>query len=274
MSGSGGLATGRQVSEAVLVPDADAPRAARDFAALTLRRWGVPQWGEPVGLVVSELVTNAVRHARTPATLRLIPAEAGVVVEVDDAADGVPRLLPPAGRSSAGGLGLAIVDRLAEAWGTTPRAAGGGKTVWARLRMPDAPAWREAERAADDQIVLELPWDKDMVGMVRSAAGHLAVRAGFERRDLEDLRLAADEIYSLLYAQRPDRPAGTGISCRFVVGPGRVGLEMTAPVAARRPPGVDDFGWHLLQALVDEIEWRAGDRSCGVRAEKRKGTQA
>ena len=287
MNGSGGLATGRQISEAVLAPDADAPRAARDFAMRTLRRWGVPQWGEAVGLVVSELVTNAVRHARSVAVLRLVPAEGGAVVEVDDTGGGQPRLIPPGGQTAGGGLGLTIVDRIADAWGSIPRPDG-GKTVWARLSLPETQLWRDsgageasragsaegAEGAAGRAVVLELPWDKDMVGMLRSAAGHLAVRAGFGRRDLEDLRLATDEIFSLLYAQRPDVPVSTAISCRFLVAPGRVGLEMAAPVAARRPPDVEDFGWHLLRALVDEVEWRSGDRSCGVRAEKKKGTQA
>lgn len=271
MSGSGGLATSRQTSETVLAPEADAPRAARDFAARTLRRWGVPQWAEPVGLVVSELVTNAVRHAGTLTTLRLVPAEDGVVVEVDDGAGGQPRLLPPDGRTAGGGLGLAIVDRLADDWGCTGRTDGTGKTVWARLRLPESP-WPDPEPAGGEEVVLGLPFDKDLVAMVRSAVAHLAVRAGFERRELEDLRLAADEIFGLLYAQRPPAPAGAAITCRFVVGPGRVDLAMTAPVPARRPPDVEDFGWHLLQALVDDLDWESGDGTCGVWARKRKGT--
>lgn len=292
MSGSGGrLATGRRVSQVVLAPEADAPGAAREFAVETLRQWGVPHWGEPVELVVSELVTNAVRHAGTMATLRLEPADNGLVIAVDDASTVAPRLLPTGTRSATGGLGLAIVNRLAEAWGSTERD--GGKTVWARLRLADGAdgedgadnadtayaediqdthATRDPESApeAPREVSLELPWDKDMVGMLRSVVGHLAVRAGFERRDLEDLRLAVDEIFALLYGQGPG-VAGTAISCRFSVGPGRVALAVEAPVAARRPPDVDDFGWHLLQALVDHLQWWAGDRACGVRAEKRKG---
>ncbi|MFD0634591.1 ATP-binding protein [Catenulispora yoronensis] len=139
MSGSGGLATSRQTSETVLAPDADAPRAARDFAAGTVRRWGVPDWGEPLGLVVSELVTNAVRHAGTPAALRLVPADGGVLVEVDDGEPREPRLVPAGSRTASGGLGLAIVDRLADAWGCSVRPDGSGKTVWARLSLPEEP---------------------------------------------------------------------------------------------------------------------------------------
>jgi len=273
VSGSGGrLVTSRRVSEVVLAPEADAPGTAREFAAETLRRWGVPQWGEPVGLVVSELVTNAVRHAGTVATLRLEPVDTGLVVAVDDASTGEARLVPAGTRSASGGLGLAIVDRLADEWGSTRRD--GGKTVWARLQLADsAGEERQNPDSANEpthEVVLELPWDKDLVGLLRSVVGHLAVRAGFERRDLEDLRLAVDEIFALLYVQGPG-VTGTTISCRFSVGPEQVALAMEAPVAARRPPDVDDFGWHLLQALVDHLEWWAGDRACGVRAEKRKG---
>src|SRR4051812_21024665 len=92
VSGSGGLVAGRRVSEVVLAPEAGGAGGGGEFAAETLRRWGVPHWGEPVELVVSELVTNAVRHAGTVTTLRLVPAGSGVVVAVDDAAGGEPRL--------------------------------------------------------------------------------------------------------------------------------------------------------------------------------------
>ncbi len=267
MSSSGGLATSRATSRAALAPDADAPRAARDFAARTLRRWGVPQWGEPVGLVVSELVTNAVRHAGTRATLRLVPTPGGLVVEVDDGAQGRPHIVPPDRRTADGGLGLAIVDRLAEAWGYEPRPD--GKTVWARLSLPEAPP-PPATGPAADQIVLELPWDKDLVGVVRSTVVHLAVRAGFARRDTEDLRLAADEIFSLMYSQYVEAPASATIRCCFLVAPGSIELDMSTPVTPRRTPAADDFGWHLLQALVDDIEWVADNGSCGVRAAKWK----
>jgi len=271
VSSSGPLATSRETSEAVLAPDADAPRAARDFAASTLDAWGVPQWGESVGLVVSELVTNAVRHAGTSVALRLIPAGTGVVVvEVDDAAGGEPLLVPAERRTVSGGLGLAIVDRLADDWGYTQHVNGDGKTVWARLHLPDPPP--PAGGTEGDVVLLDLPWDKDLVGLVRSTVVHLAVRAGFARRDTEDLRLAADEIFSLLYAQHPQASMQTAITCRFSVAPGMVQLTMRARVAAHHPPGADDYGWPLLQALVDELEWIPGDGECAVRAEKRSAS--
>ena len=121
------------ISLTVLAPGPDAPRAAREFALGVLGRWRLADLAAPVELVVSELVTNAVRHAGTSMTLRLTRVPQGVLVEVDDAGGGRPHVVAPL-RRSAGGHGLAIVERLADAWGHEER--GDGKTVWARLRLP------------------------------------------------------------------------------------------------------------------------------------------
>ena len=144
MSDGGALATVRETSEIVLEPDRDAPRAAREFVADVLRRWRVHGPVEPAELVVSELVTNAVRHAGTTVTLRLIPTVAGLLVEVDDAARAAPRMVPVQ-RRAIGGHGLAIIDRLAVAWGHRDRE--GGKTVWAELLFPD-----EVSHPASDSV--------------------------------------------------------------------------------------------------------------------------
>ena len=81
-------------------------------------------------LLVSELVTNALRHGDGRIEARLSVDRAGVALFVSD--DG--RELPAVRRgdaSASGGLGLQIVDRLASRWGVTPRAD--GKTVWVVL---------------------------------------------------------------------------------------------------------------------------------------------
>jgi anti-sigma regulatory factor (Ser/Thr protein kinase) len=264
---SGGLATDRALSELALDPIAGAPRAARDFVGRVFQAWHVPDWTEPVCLVVSELVTNAVQHAGTLVTLRLVPTATGVVVEVDDAAEGVPRLVP-ADHRTGGGLGLAMVDRLSEDWGFEERP-GGGKTVWARLRLAD-PSPEQDEQDAE-AVLLELPWNPHLVTIARTTAAHLGVRAGFTRREVEDLRLAVDEMFSLVISRDPDRPSTTVIRSRFQVWPGRVRVTVTAPLSDGEPPAVDDFGRHLLKALVDELIWVSGDGEWGVRAEKRKG---
>jgi anti-sigma regulatory factor (Ser/Thr protein kinase) len=81
-------------------------------------------------LVVSELVTNALRHGAGPTVLRASLTPTEVQLSVTDSGDGEPHMLPPEpGR--VGGLGLVVVDRVTTEWGVSPFP--GGKTVWALL---------------------------------------------------------------------------------------------------------------------------------------------
>jgi anti-sigma regulatory factor (Ser/Thr protein kinase) len=84
-------------------------------------------------LLVSELVTNAVRHAGGgDFEVRVTVDDGGLRVAVHDADTHPPSVRPRADFSS-GGLGLRIVEGLAEAWGFSSEPTG-GKTVW--FRMP------------------------------------------------------------------------------------------------------------------------------------------
>ncbi|MBA3266685.1 MAG: ATP-binding protein [Acidimicrobiia bacterium] len=80
-----------------------------------------------VGLLVTELVTNAIRHAdsHVDVAIRLLPET--LRVEVRDTAEGRPAVVD-AGPDAERGRGLAMVDALAEAWGVEPD--GHGKVVW------------------------------------------------------------------------------------------------------------------------------------------------
>lgn len=86
-------------------------------------------------LVVSELVTNAIRHGAGQITMTLAAAADGVRVGVHDHGYGlpVPRI---AGIRAPGGRGLRLVDRLSSSWGVDPTASGDGKTVWAVVVAP------------------------------------------------------------------------------------------------------------------------------------------
>lgn len=86
-------------------------------------------------LVVSELVTNAVRHGAGPITLTLADARGGIRVGVHDFGARGPEARHPDDRSP-GGRGLQVVDQLSWDWGVERSRAGQGKTVWAIVKPP------------------------------------------------------------------------------------------------------------------------------------------
>ncbi|MFD8425696.1 SpoIIE family protein phosphatase [Streptomyces sp. NPDC059466] len=112
---------------------ADVARA-RDLASSRLAAWGLADLAFTTELVVSELVTNAIRYGSGPVQLRLIREDA-LTCEVSDGSNTAPHLRR-ARTSDEGGRGLFIVAQLAEHWGTRQRSD--GKTIWAELALPDA----------------------------------------------------------------------------------------------------------------------------------------
>lgn len=107
---------------------------ARDLAASRLEGWELGELAFTTELVISELVTNAIRYGSGPVQLRLI-REDTLICEVSDASNTAPHLRR-ARVFDEGGRGLFIVAQLAERWGTRQRPD--GKTIWAELALPDA----------------------------------------------------------------------------------------------------------------------------------------
>ena len=105
---------------------------ARSLIRRPLRRWGLIELLPTTELLVSELVTNAVRYAQGKIGLRLI-LEGGLVVEVLDDSAALPRLRHP-DDSDERGRGLQVVSQLAQRWGA--RRAASGKVVWCELPLP------------------------------------------------------------------------------------------------------------------------------------------
>jgi anti-sigma regulatory factor (Ser/Thr protein kinase) len=114
-----------------LAAETTAPRKARDFLAAVCAGWNAGAFAEIGGLVLSELVSNAVRHAGGYVEVSLILADGRLTIEVRDGGEGVPAVVPVA-RRTIGGNGLDIVSRLADSWGVTPEPTG-GKSVWVVL---------------------------------------------------------------------------------------------------------------------------------------------
>lgn len=106
-------------------------RAARAMATEACLRWQLPGLAEAAALVVSELVTNAVRHAQTPIELTINRARRYLHVAVRDYSRQPPRLIGPEGEAMPGGRGLLIVEAAASSWGYT--LLPDGKVTWASL---------------------------------------------------------------------------------------------------------------------------------------------
>ncbi|MDX2706755.1 SpoIIE family protein phosphatase [Streptomyces sp. PA03-6a] len=106
---------------------------ARALATRQLAEWGLEELRTTTELVVSELVTNAIRHASGPIRLRLI-RQSVFICEVYDGSNTVPRLRH-ARTTDEGGRGLFLVAQLTRRWGT--RYTADGKLIWAEQEIPD-----------------------------------------------------------------------------------------------------------------------------------------
>lgn len=110
-----------------LAPRLEAAAQARSYIGEVAHRFGLSGATlETLELLTSELVTNAVIHARTPVVLTVTFAEC-ITVEVRDHAPGQPEMSAP----DVGGWGLRLVDRLSVRWGVS--SADPGKIVWFEL---------------------------------------------------------------------------------------------------------------------------------------------
>ncbi|MFC8565846.1 SpoIIE family protein phosphatase [Streptomyces sp. NPDC057245] len=114
-----------------LEPEDAAPGKARRLARRALARWGMEDLTDSVELLVSEVVTNAVRYASRPVTLRLLRTDV-LRCEVGDDVPQLPRLRQ-ARATDEGGRGLYLVNRLARRWGATRLST--GKVVWFELNQ-------------------------------------------------------------------------------------------------------------------------------------------
>ncbi|WP_432126131.1 SpoIIE family protein phosphatase [Streptomyces sp. bgisy082] len=112
-----------------LDPEDAAPGRARRLARRALARWDLEELTDSVELLISEVVTNAVRYAERPVTLRLLRTDV-LRCEVGDDSPQLPRQRR-ARDTDEGGRGLFLVNRLARRWGATRLS--GGKVVWFEL---------------------------------------------------------------------------------------------------------------------------------------------
>lgn len=127
---------GDRVASWTLPNDPVAVGEARHRTERHLRDWGLSDLVFTASVVVSELVTNAVRYSEGPIRLRLVRDHA-LIIEVTDDSSTAPQLRQ-AEDDDEHGRGLSITSQLTERWGT--RREHRGKTIWAELAVPDGAA--------------------------------------------------------------------------------------------------------------------------------------
>ena len=120
-------------ARARLVGEPPSAAAARRFVDETLGRWNFNDAFETVTLLTSELVTNAILHARSDFEISVLLMDDRLRIEVSDSSPAVIHRRA-AGDDELSGRGMFLVEAMAEAWGVEPRPW--GKIVWFELPRP------------------------------------------------------------------------------------------------------------------------------------------
>jgi hypothetical protein len=124
-----------------LAPKLTSVKEARSVLAEPMKRWDLEDLIPTTELLVSELVTNAVKYSRGEVTLRLVNEKA-LVCEVLDSSGALPRLRQPNSEDESG-RGLQVVRQLSQRWGARRTAT--GKVVWCEQPLPGRAAMEEPQ---------------------------------------------------------------------------------------------------------------------------------
>ncbi|MFB7585497.1 SpoIIE family protein phosphatase [Streptomyces sp. NPDC056169] len=144
-----------RIAEWEVARDPSAVSPVRNAAAAKLAEWGLDGLAFTAELILSELITNAVRYGADPVRVRLLH-DRTLICEVSDASSTSPHLRH-ATTTDEGGRGLYLVAQYAERWGT--RYGRRGKTIWAELRVDGLDAEPRAAAVEPDLDALEdLAW--------------------------------------------------------------------------------------------------------------------
>ncbi|MFJ7589825.1 SpoIIE family protein phosphatase [Streptomyces sp. NPDC097617] len=125
----------------------------RNAGAAQLAAWGLEEISFTTELILSELITNAIRYGSAPVRVRLL-RDRSLICEVSDGSSTSPHLRYAA-TTDEGGRGLFLVAQYADRWGT--RYTERGKVIWAELPLTAGPEPQEAD-PLDLDALEDLAW--------------------------------------------------------------------------------------------------------------------
>jgi anti-sigma regulatory factor (Ser/Thr protein kinase) len=167
-------------------PEAASAGRARRFVDGALRRWSCDDMLDVAVLLVSELVANAVLHARTPIGVVIRLNGDRLRIEVHDGELRAPARKHYSSMSTTG-RGLVLVERLARDWGVA--AEKDGKSVWFELDPSTALGPSASAVAFDLDVDLGLGLDLDPFAVGDSPSSDGALRGPSENQGHAQLRL-------------------------------------------------------------------------------------
>ncbi len=124
----------------------------------------------------------------------------------------------------------------------------------------------DRELDSDGEVLLVVPAAAEYLRLVRLTAAGLASRMGFTFDEVEDLRIAVDELCFLLLA---DGDVDRRIELRYLAGTDSISIEGRTSLSGE-PPEPNDLSVQILSALVDEHEISGSDGEIRFRLLKRR----
>jgi serine/threonine-protein kinase RsbW len=119
-------------------------------------------------------------------------------------------------------------------------------------------------------VDLSIPVQADLVVLARLAAATVASRAGFGLEDIEDLRLAVEELCLSLVGRREDGRLHLSYACEEDAITVHCSYEPADGTSGPRAPEADDLSLRILDALVDEHGRGSSDGGAGAWLRKRR----
>ncbi|NLU67784.1 SpoIIE family protein phosphatase [Streptomyces sp. HNM0574] len=138
-----------QVADWDVVPEPAAVAPLRAQVDRQLEQWGLAEVAYTTELIISELVTNAIRYGTGPIRLRLLRERNSLICEVADSSSTSPHLRR-ATTTDEGGRGLFLVARFTQRWGT--RYTARGKVIWTEQPLHVPSSGDPDEETTDDLL--------------------------------------------------------------------------------------------------------------------------